>query len=159
MKKIQMLACVVLSSFAALANADVSEGQARSALQTQASVGSARPVCLPDFLTKQEQQVNGALARADYLTAEARGEVLSANVAACALLAGNSWAQWADRAGRLLATAVIAATKVPGGLASPRTTASGERAEVLLSFAALNGSPTAAEVLKILQQSNYKKFN
>jgi hypothetical protein len=54
---------------------------------------------------------------------------------------------------------VIAATRVPGGMATPKTTLSGERAELLLGYAMQNGSPTAAEMLRMLQQSNYKTFN
>ncbi|ONU62394.1 hypothetical protein [Burkholderia cenocepacia] len=157
--KTKLIAAAFLACFASLASAQVTEAQARNALQVQASASSVHPFCKADFLAKQEQQLNGTIARADFVTANAQGEIFAANVASCGLQAGNSLPQWADQAGRLLATAVIAATRVPGGMATPKTTSSGERAELLLAYAMQNGSPTAAELLRMLQQSNYKTFN
>lgn len=157
--KTKLIAAAFLACFASLASAQVTDAQARNALQVQSSAGNPHPFCKADFLAKQEQQLNGTLARADFVTASAQGEIFSANVASCGLQAGNSLPQWAGQAGRLLATAVIAATRVPGGMATPKTTSSGERAELLLAYAMQNGSPTAAEMLRMLQQSNYKTFN
>lgn len=157
--KTKLIAALLLTCFASLASAEVTDAQVRNALQVQASAGSVHPFCKADFLAKQEQQLNGTIARADFVTANAQGEIFAANAASCGLQAGNSLPQWADQAGRLLATAVIAATRVPGGMATPKTTSSGERAELLLAYAMQNGSPTAAELLRMLQQSNYKTFN
>lgn len=157
--KTKLIAAAFLACFASLASAQVTETQVRNALQVQASASSVRPYCKADFLAKQEQQLRGTLARADFVTATAQGEISSANVAACALQAGNSLPQWADQAGRLLAMSVIAATRVPGGMTTPQTISSGERAELLLSYAMQNGSTTAGEVLRMLQASNYRTFN
>jgi hypothetical protein len=157
--KTKLIAAAFLACFASLASAQVTDAQARNALQVQSSAENPHHFCKADFLAKQEQQLNETLARADFVTASAQGEIFSANVASCGLQAGNSLAQWADQAGRLLATAVIAATRVPGGMATPKTTSSGERAELLLTYAMQNGSPTAAEMLRMLQQSKYKTFN
>lgn len=98
-------------------------------------------------------------ARQDFINAAAQGKVMSANVAACAIQTKNSLPQWADQAGRMLAIGVIAATRVPGGMTTPEVASSGDRAMLLLLYAAEHGSPTATEVLGMLQQSNYRTFN
>lgn len=63
--KTKLIAAVFLACFASLASAQVTDAQARNALQVQASASSVHPFCKADFLAKQEQQLNGAIARAD----------------------------------------------------------------------------------------------
>ncbi len=160
MKKItRCAAALVLASLSLTASAQVSDNQVRHALQVQSSVYTIHPVCRVDYLDKQEQQLSGTIERADFVTATAQGEVMAGHVAACALQTGDSLPQWADRAGRLLALSVIAATRVPGGMATPKTVASGDRAAVLLGYAAAHGSTNASEFLKVLRSSNYQAFN
>lgn len=149
----------VLTLAAGTASAGVADGDAWAALQVQSSVLSIRPKCDQPFIAQQEKQLGGTIARQDFITAAAQGKVMSANVAACAVQAKNSLPQWADQAGRMLAMGVIAATRVPGGMTTPEVASSGDRATLLLQYAAEHGSPTAGEILGMLQQSNYRTFN
>lgn len=161
MKTHKTLAALILSTLmlSGLAHAQASDAQVLSTLQIQSSATSLHPMCNADFLAKQEQQLNGTIARADFITASAQGEIMSANVSTCALQSKNSLPQWADQAGRLLALSVIATTRIPGGMSTPKTVASGDRASLLLEYAAAHGAPTAAEFLRVLQQSSYRTFN
>jgi hypothetical protein len=149
----------VLTLAAGTASAGVADADAWAALQVQSSVLSIHPKCDQPFIAQQEKQLGGTLARQDFITAAAQGKVMSANVAACAIQAKNSLSQWADQAGRMLAIGVIAATRVPGGMTTPEVASSGDRATLLLQYAAEHGSPTATEMLGMLQQSNYRTFN
>lgn len=136
----------------------VSEAQVRAALQVQSSAYSLRPMCDPNYLAKQEREVNGTISRGDFVNDSARANIRAGNVAACGLQAQAPLGPWADRAGRLLALSVLAATRVPGGMATPQTMSSGDRAVILLSFAAATGSTSAGEFLQALNASNYKTF-
>lgn len=145
--------------FTGTAGAQTTDDQVRHALQVQSSVYTIHPVCRVDYLDKQEQQLSGTMERADFAMATAQGEVMAGHVAVCAMQAGDALPQWADRAGRLLALSVIAATRTPGGMTTPKTVASGDRAAVLLDYAAAHGSKHAGEFLKVLRSSNYQAFN
>lgn len=116
-------------------------------------------MCDQPFIAQQETQLGGTIARQDFITAAVQGKLMSANAAACALQAKNSLPQWAEQAGRMLAVGVIAATRVPGGMTTPEVVSSGDRATLLLQYAAAHGSATAAEILSMLLQSNYRTFN
>lgn len=149
----------ILTLAAGTASAGVPDADVWAALQVQSSVLSIHPKCDQPFIAQQEKQLGGTLARQDFITAAAQGKVMSANVAACAIQAKNSLSQWADQAGRMLAIGVIAATRVPGGMTTPEVASSGDRATLLLQYAAEHGSTTATEMLGMLQQSNYRTFN
>ena len=50
--KTKLIAAVFLACFASLASAQVTDAQARNALQVQASASSVHPFCKADFLEK-----------------------------------------------------------------------------------------------------------
>ncbi|MBG6083132.1 hypothetical protein [Rubrivivax gelatinosus] len=149
----------ILAAATGTASGAATEADVRDALEIQSSVLSIRPQCDQSFIARQEKQLGGTIARQDFITAAAQGRVMAANVAACALKAKSSLPQWADLAGRMLAMGVIADTRIPGGMTTPEVASSGDRATLLLEYAAANGSTTAREFLKALQQSNYRTFN
>ena len=92
-------------------------------------------------------------------TARARANIQAGKVAAYALKSPGQLSAWADRAGRLLAVSVIAATRVAGGMATPQTTSSPDRAVIRRSYAAATGSASARGFLQALSTSHYKTFH
>jgi hypothetical protein len=147
------------ASVGAGAQSSVTDQQALDALKIQSEAApTQQPYCDARFLAQQEGRLNNSMERADYLTASAQGEIMAGDSAACALRQKTSLAEAADRVGRLLAVSVIAATRIPGGMTTPRTASSGDRASMLLAYAIQHGSSTATGYRQALLKSSYHDF-
>jgi hypothetical protein len=150
---------LAIASFGAGAQSNITDQQALDALAIQGGAASSpQPFCDARLLAQQEGRLTSSMERADYVTASAQGEVMAGDSAACALRQKTSLEEAADRVGRLLAVSVIAATRIPGGMTTPRTVSSGDRASLLLAYATQHGSSTATSYRQALLKSNYRNF-